>query len=97
MPIMVLVEVRAKAETVDRFKGELPALFPDTRAYDGCQGITAYACADDGHTLVFVEDWETKTHYERYLAWRKETGVFARLTSMLADAPSIRFFQKVDA
>lgn len=97
MAIMVLLEVKAKAEAVARLKAALPALFPDTRAYDGCRGLMAYTCADDGQTFVFVEYWETKAHYERYLAWRTETGVMADFVGMLEADPSIRYFEQVDA
>jgi quinol monooxygenase YgiN len=97
MPIMVILEGRAKPEAVDRLKAALPGVFPDTRAYDGCRGITAYINADDGRTIVFVEYWETKAHHERYLAWRTETGVIARLVSMLQEPPSIRYFDQIDA
>jgi quinol monooxygenase YgiN len=97
MAIMVLLEGKAKAEAVDRLKGALPQLFPDTRRYDGCRGITAYASADDGRTIVFVEFWDTKSHYERYLAWRTETGVIADLVGMLEAPPTIRYFDQIDA
>jgi quinol monooxygenase YgiN len=97
MAIMVLLEGKAKTETVDDLKAALPRLFPDTRRYDGCQGITAYIGADDGRTVVFVEYWATNAHYERYLAWRTETGVIAQLVDMLEASPSIRYFEQVDA
>lgn len=97
MAIMVLLELKAKAEAVDRLKAALPPLFPGTRAYDGCRGITAYTCADDGQTFVFVEYWESKAHYERYLAWRTETGALTEIVGMLDGSISIRYFDQVDA
>jgi quinol monooxygenase YgiN len=97
MAIMVLLELKAKAEAVARLKAALPPLFPDTRAYDGCRGITAYTCADDGQTFVFVEYWESRAHYERYLAWRTETGALAEIVGMLEGGISIRYFEQVDA
>ena len=42
MAIMVLLEGKTRDETVDNLKEVLPKLFPDTRAYEGCRGITAY-------------------------------------------------------
>lgn len=97
MPIMVLLEGKAKAETVNHLKAALPKIFPDTRRYEGCRGITAYFNADDGRTVVFVEYWDTKAHHERYLAWRMEKGVIAELVGMLEGPPSIRYFEQVDA
>jgi quinol monooxygenase YgiN len=96
MAIMVLLEGQAKAEMVT-LKATLPKLFPDTRAYEGCRGITAYINSYDSHTFVFVEYWKTKALYERYLAWRTETGVIAGLVSMSEAPPSIRYFDQIDA
>ncbi len=97
MAILVLLEATAKAECVSKMKDMLKELFPETRTYDGCQGLTAYLNADDGRTFVFVGYWDTKDAYQRYLAWRTETGVLAQLSSMLEGAPSIRYFETVDA
>ncbi len=97
MTIMVLLELKARAETVERLKAALPLLFPDTRAFDGCRGITAYTCADDGQTFVFVQYWESKAHYERYLAWRTETGALTDIVGMLEGGISIRYFGQVEA
>ena len=72
MSILVQLEANAKPECVSEMSGALAGLFPETRAYDGCVDITAYL-NDDGHTFVFVEHWETKEQYEKYLAWREET------------------------
>jgi quinol monooxygenase YgiN len=95
--IMVLLELKAKADAVESLKAALPPLFPETRAFDGCRDITAYTCADDGRTLVFVERWESRAHYERYLAWRTETGTLAEVVGMLEGDISIRYFEQVDA
>lgn len=97
MAIMVLLEAEAKAEAVGPLKAALASAFPDTRAYEGCRGITAYTSTDDGQSIVFVEFWESKAHYERYLAWRTETGVMAQLASMLEGDLRIRCFEQVDA
>jgi quinol monooxygenase YgiN len=40
MAILVLVEAGAKPDMVETIKGFVAPLVPETRAYDGCQGIT---------------------------------------------------------
>jgi quinol monooxygenase YgiN len=79
MAVLVLLEGIAKAECVNELKSLLKQHLPGTRAYDGCQGITAYVNVDDGRTVVFVEHWNTKEAHQRYMAWRVETGVRAQL------------------
>jgi quinol monooxygenase YgiN len=68
---------------------------PDTRSYEGCQDITAYINEDD-KTIVMVEHWDSKAHYEKYLAWREETGVLSDFGALLEGAPMIRFFDVLD-
>ena len=96
MSVLVLLEAKAKRENVSELSGALAELFPGTRAYDGCIDIMAYL-NDDGQTFVFVENWESKAQYEKYLAWRTETGVMAKLASLLEEPASIRYFDTVAA
>ncbi len=96
MAVLVLLEAKAKPEAVDGLKELFRKRLDETRTYDGCQGITAHTNTEDGRTFVLVEHWESKEHYERYLAWRTETGVLAQLTALLDGAPSIRYFDPLD-
>ena len=93
---LVILEGVAKPECVEEVKAMVKSRFPETRAFDGCQGITAFL-NDDGRTFAFVEHWDTKGHYEKYLAWRTETGVLAELAGLFEAQPSIRYFDAVDA
>ncbi len=97
MSIAVLLEIQVKPENVGDMKAYLKDILPDTRAYDGCEGLDVYGNMDDGDNLVLYERWGSRPQYEKYLAWRSETGVVDKLGSMLAGPPSIRYFEKVDA
>jgi len=96
MGVLVQLEANAKPDCVDVMTDMIRKRFPETRAFDGCNEITAYL-NEDGHTFVFVEQWETKQQYEKYLSWREETGVLAQLGALLQEPPNIRFFNAVDA
>ncbi len=97
MATLVLLEAKAKsADAVEELKVILKQRLPETRAYDGCQGITFYL-GDDGLSFVFVEYWDSTRHYEKYLAWRTETGVLKQLTDRIEGEPAIRYFEAVDA
>ncbi|PCJ43621.1 MAG: antibiotic biosynthesis monooxygenase [SAR86 cluster bacterium] len=96
MSILVHLEVNAKLESISTVKEILARIFPDTRAYDGCIDITAYL-EDNEHTFLFIENWESKEHYARYLAWREESGSLAELGEHLQGPPVIRYFENVDA
>jgi quinol monooxygenase YgiN len=96
MSITVLVEVQVKPDALDEIKSLLKKVLPDTRAYDGCQGIDIYGNTDDPCNLVFYENWDSRKHYESYLAWRTETGVMDQLGAMLVGPPNIRYFERID-
>ena len=42
--------------------------------------------------MVFVEDWDSREQYDKYLAWRAERGDMEILTVWFAGEPSIRSF-----
>ena len=96
MSVVVLLEMQVKPEAVNEVKAQLKQLLPDTRAYAGCQGLDIYGNMDDSGNLVFYERWESREHYQKYLAWRTETGVLNALGAKLTGPPKIRYYERVD-
>ncbi len=96
MGTLVILEAIAKTESVRELEDFLKRHLPDTRSYDGCQEITSYL-NEDGKNVVIVDQWDSKEDYQKYLAWREETGVIADLGAMLDREPTIRFFDAIDA
>lgn len=96
MSCVVLLEIQVKPEKVNDVKAMLKQVLPDTRSYAGCQGIDIYDNLDTQGNMVFYERWDSPAHYQKYLAWRKETGVLDKLGENLAGPPSIRYFNRVD-
>ena len=97
MSVMVLLEAPVKSEEVSNMKSYMAELLPDSRKYDGCKGMNVYFNTEDKNNIVIVEHWESRPHHEKYLGWRTETGVMAKLGGMLAGPPSIRYFEKAEA
>ena len=97
MAATVLLELKAKAGTGSNLVATFKQILPDTRAFDGCHGVEVYQNMDDPDVVVLVEQWESRQHYEKYLAWRQETGALEALGKAIEGAPSIRYFDKTDA
>lgn len=93
---IVLLEANVKPECVDEVKAFLKEALPDTRAYDGCQGVDIYGNLDESTNLVFYERWDSREHYQKYLNWRAETGVLDQMASKLTGPPNIRYYDRVD-
>lgn len=96
MAILVLFEGQVTKGSADALETILTDIFPDTRSYSGCGGISA-AFDPERKTVVFVERWDSQSQYEKYLAWRKETGVLDQIAAQLQGSPSIRYFDPSDA
>ena len=97
MSVMVLLEAPVKSEDVSNIKSYMAKILPDTRVYDGCQGIDVYFNTADAGNMVLVEHWDSRAQHEKYLGWRTETGVMDKIGGMLAGPPSIRYFERTDA
>lgn len=97
MSVTVLLEVTAKSECLDELIAMFTENFKQTRVYDGCIEVYMTRSQLDANTLLLVEQWETRAAYEKYLAWRAETGVVEKLGSMAAVPPSITYFDRLDA
>jgi quinol monooxygenase YgiN len=47
---------------------------------------------DDPKNYVMTEVWDSKEHYEKYLAFRTEDGTVDNITGMSEEGPDIRIF-----
>ena len=96
MSVHVMLELNVKPESADDLNTLMKEILPDTRAYDGCEGITVQSNVDDSNNVVILEQWQSRENHEKYLAWRTETGVMDKIGSMLVSEPSLRYFNVVD-
>ena len=97
MAITIFLEFTAKVGTGGDVLAALKEITPDTRSYDGCISNHVYRSQENPDTLVIHGQWQSKEHYEKYLAWREETGVFGKFAAGLEGAPSFRYFELTDA
>lgn len=97
MSVTVLLSVCAKPECRDELIAMFAENFKQTRVYDGCLDVYMTVCDDKPNELLLVQQWQSRPHYEHYLAWRAETGVVDKLAKMADGEVSIRFFERLDA
>ena len=97
MAVRVILEVQAKPGTGDELVALFRSILPETRAYEGCTGADALQNSDDSDNVAVVETWDSREHYEKYLAWQRDRGTSDRLKEALAEPPSIRHFNVADA
>ena len=87
--IMVLVELTLKAEGFDQ-RDVILSVLPDTVAYEGCLGLDAYSNKEESK-LIFVEKWENRGSYDKYIAWRMEESGETLQKLLAEDGLSVSF------
>ena len=97
MTVSVLLEGVLKEGQLDGFVDICKEAYKVTRAYDGCHGINLTLNVENKNNYVMTETWESKEHYEKYLAFRNEDGTVGLIGSLCDEGPSIRIFDITDA
>ena len=97
MTVSVLLEGTLKDGLADQFEEICTGAFKVTRAFDGCQNINLTFNVENKHNYVLTEVWDSKEHYEKYLAFRTEDGTIAAVTEMCSEGPTIRIFDITSA
>lgn len=95
MAVTVVLRLQVKPECVDEIAADFAENLPDTRAYDGCHELVAYRNRDNPADIIEVQRWESRDHYEQYIAWRTETGMADHLISMLSGPPEIQYYDSI--
>jgi heme oxygenase (mycobilin-producing) len=93
--VLILVDIPAKPERVDDLKALFAVTMRDTRAFEGCEGVTLQASQDEPSGLLLVERWASRSHYENYAAWRQTDAGATGIGDLLAGPPTARFFDDV--
>jgi quinol monooxygenase YgiN len=95
MSVLVTLDLRVKPENAGDLKNWLRGELHHTRGFDGCNGITIHTDQDDPNRFLFVEDFDSRQQYEKYLAWRMERGDGEKMMAWLVGEPSVRYYDNV--
>ena len=95
--VTVILEIRAKEGTGNNLVSTFKKVLPLTRESDGIISIELVQNQDDPDVLVFIERWETRDHYEKYLAERTEAGALETLAELIEGELNIRYFDQTGA
>ena len=96
MSVIIIAELPIKAEHLAYMKSLMKEILPDTRAFEGCREIVVYENIEDTPLIVLFEQWDSRDHYEKYHAWRLETGGLDNIRAFLAGPVKRRFLERVD-
>jgi len=89
MAITALFEVQLKPEGLDESLAVLERILQDTRAFDGCLGVTVIQDSADPAHVIAIERWESLEHDQAYRSWRAGEGAAVEMVPPLAAPPRL--------
>ena len=92
MKTIVIVEVKAKQGSVDDLLKTFSKFTPVARSTEGNISLDLIRDQDDPDTIILYEIWESRNHYEKYLAHFEELGKRKVLDALIEGDASIRYF-----
>jgi quinol monooxygenase YgiN len=84
-----ILELRIKSDAVDEGLEVIHRILAETRAFDGCLGVTLIQDNADPAHLIAIEEWESLEKDSAYREWRAGDGAMPDLPALLAGAPSL--------
>ena len=95
MSVIITFDVTAKAGQEDPLRMFFHETLPDTRNFEGCISLALYSESAHPGNVFMVEEWSSRSAYDKYLGWRGERGDFEKLMSLIQGEPVIRFFDSI--
>ena len=96
MSVIVLVNLNVKKEHIEELKKYFKEILPDTRSFEGCQGVQMYESKESPTKMTIHAKWVSEEAQKKYMSWRMDSGALDKLIPMLSDHPNLEFYNIVD-
>jgi heme-degrading monooxygenase HmoA len=67
-------------------------ILPDTRKYQGCNGVTVHQSASDPDALALIEHWDSAEDHQSYSLWRKDSGTLGGVMGLAGGRPETAIY-----
>ena len=96
MAVTILLSVSARPGQGDALVKAFQDILPDTRTYEGCQGVTLHQRADDADSVLLVERWASVEAHDAYSVWRRDSGTLGSIMELAGGRPGTQVFTDAD-
>ena len=81
MSVIVLVNLDVKEESLEELKRYFKEILPDTRSFEGCQGVQLYESKESPTKMTIHARWTSEDAQKKYMSWRMDTGALDKIIS----------------
>ncbi len=96
MSVIATVSLDVKEDSVEELKKFFKEILPDTRSFEGCQGVQLYESQESPTKMMINAKWTSEEAQKKYMEWRIENGSLEKLMPMLSEHPNLQLFNIVD-
>jgi len=89
--ILVNLQIKVKQGLETEYLEAIDKLLPDTRSFEGCHAVYNGVNHTGSGDFEIISKWDSKQQYDKYLDWRKETGVLDDFGRFFDSEPVWRF------
>lgn len=97
MSITVILQLNIQPDHLENMQAGMKESTKATRAYDGCQSVTLHQSQDEPCTLVFIQQWDSREHYQKYYDYVVASGAMEQMMPAFASEPILQFLDAVEA
>jgi quinol monooxygenase YgiN len=87
--VTITLLMNLKPEAVEPFCGSLQEMLKDTKNFPGFRNIRVVRHKTEPNQVIFIEEWDSEDAYNKYIAWRTESGAMEALGSALTAPPKL--------
>lgn len=88
MSVTIVITAKAREGARDILIDALARVLPDTRAFDGCQGVEVVCPRSQPGAVILIERWVSLEHFEAYKKWRIESGTTVLGSGLVEGRPA---------
>ena len=92
MPVTAILDLKLRADALDRANDVMRETLTATRAFPGCLGATVLVDRADPTPVAVYEQWESPEADAAYRRWRATEEGASNLRTVLAAAPTLTMF-----
>jgi quinol monooxygenase YgiN len=96
MSVIAIVSLDVKKELVEELKKYFKEILPDTRSFEGCQGVQLYESQESPTKMTIHAKWTSEEAQKKYMEWRIDNGSLEKIIPMLSEHPNLQLYNIID-
>lgn len=96
LSLLVTSELSIQDGKVEEFLALVHSGLEISRSFSGNQSFDIFLDQEKPEKVLFIEQWESEQHFQKYYKWRLEQGDFETLGEYFSAPPTMHLYRALD-